>query len=65
MALEPRALKTLTDQEVDLAIKWARQEIGYSDVAETLGKKWGTATYAFLARALKAAVLRGKLKSIE
>ncbi len=44
-----------TQDEMELAVAWARGEISVKQVAHALGKPMDTGTYAFLAHAIRAA----------
>ena len=58
-----RKTKQVSDQEIELALAWIKNEITQSQVAKALGiSPTGNRGYAELSRALKEAFKRGYLR---
>ena len=56
-----RSLRAITDEQIELAVAWARDEISYMQVHQVIGKRDGMAAYTLLARALREHIKRQTL----
>lgn len=57
-----RSSRPLTEEEIELALAWANDEVSYTQVKNVLMKddNHNTTVYTFLARALKEAIRNSK-----
>ena len=60
-----RSRTNSSDDEQELAIAWAKQDISLKQVSGALGMSRPGNTYVFLALALRASVISGKLRNGE
>ena len=58
-----KAAERITDEDVELAVAWARGEVRLNQVHAALGKSNLILTQSFLAYALRAAVQRGVIRA--